>query len=242
MLRGLQRHATESPVHAVQVAIKHSGGSQVHQPNLGASNPRRAYAGCRQGDTSAQHREAACATPSLASPRKRFGIPYFAWRCRIGSPGVSSPRLPQHPACGSARGVSAGLEKAPLESASKAGYDTVRHDRFTCAGAIRPLRSARLTLCRRFGPSPCPTHYGGRLANTPSADRCAITPGVATVGAARIVVGTGGCSTPIDVALSPVPVAITVTLGFDGASRLFNLGLSSTPIAARAARCTALPE
>ena len=34
----------------------------------------------------------------------------------------------------------------------------------------------RLTLCRRFRPSPCPTHYGGRWATMPSADCCAITP------------------------------------------------------------------
>ena len=30
-------------------------------------------------------------------------------------------------------------------------------------------------LCRRFRPSPCPTHYDGRWATTPSADCCAIT-------------------------------------------------------------------
>ena len=78
--------------------------------------------------------------------------------CLIGSPGASNPQLPQHPACGSARGVSAGLEKPPLRGASKAGYGTGRQRRFTWAGALRSLRSARLTLCRRFGPSPCPTH------------------------------------------------------------------------------------
>jgi len=33
----------------------------------------------------------------------------------IGSPGASSPRLPQHPACGSARGVSAGWKRRPEE-------------------------------------------------------------------------------------------------------------------------------
>ena len=37
------------------------------------------------------------------------------------------------------------------------------------------MRSARLTLCRRFGPSPCPTHYDGPWATTPSADFCPIT-------------------------------------------------------------------
>ncbi len=47
---------------------------------------------------------------------------------------------------------------------SKAGYDTGRHGRFTWSGAVRRLRSARLTLCRQFRPSPCPTHYGGRSA------------------------------------------------------------------------------
>ena len=50
-----------------------------------------------------------------------------------------------------------------------------RRDRFTGSGAIGLPRSARLTLCRRCGPSPCPTHYGGRWAPTPSADCCAIT-------------------------------------------------------------------
>ena len=89
---------------------------------------------------------------------------------------MSSPRPPQHPACGSARGVSAGLERPPLRGASKAGYGTGRQSRFTWSGAVRPLRSARLSLCRRFRPSPCPTHYDGHLATTPSADCCAITP------------------------------------------------------------------
>ena len=93
----------------------------------------------------------------------------------IGSPEVSSSRLPQRPACGSARGVSAGWVTPPSRGASKAGYGTGRQSRFTWAGAVRPLRSARLTLCRRFRPSPCPTHYDGRLATTPSADCCAIT-------------------------------------------------------------------
>jgi hypothetical protein len=105
---------------------------------------------------------------------------------------VSSPRPPQHPACGSARGVSVGLERLPRRVTSKAGFETRRHDRFTCSGAIRPMRSARLTLCRRFGPAPCPTHYGGRLATTPSADCYAITLGVATECAARIIIGSGG--------------------------------------------------
>jgi hypothetical protein len=41
------------------------------------------------------------------------------------------------------------------------------------------LKSA--PLCRWFGPSPCPTHYRGRLATMPSADFCSITPRVAAV-------------------------------------------------------------
>jgi hypothetical protein len=68
---------------------------------------------------------------------------------------------------------------------SNAGYGTSRQDRFTRSGALRPLRSARLARCRRFGPSPCPTHYGGRLATTPSADFCPVTPGVAAGRAAE---------------------------------------------------------
>ena len=47
---------------------------------------------------------------------------------------------------------------------SNAGYATSRQGRFTRSGALRPLRLARLSRCRRFGPSPCPTHYGGCLA------------------------------------------------------------------------------
>ena len=47
---------------------------------------------------------------------------------------------------------------------SNAGYATRRQGRFTRSGALRPLRLARLARCRRFGPSPCPTHYGGRWA------------------------------------------------------------------------------
>jgi len=88
---------------------------------------------------------------------------------------VSNPRLPQHPACGSARGVSVEAERSLVKETSKAGDETDRHERFTWSGARRPMRSARLTLCRRFRPSPCPIHYDGHWATTPSADRCAIT-------------------------------------------------------------------
>ena len=115
---------------------------------------------------------------------------------------------------------------------SKAGDVTGRHVRFTWSGALRPLRSARLTLCRQFRPSPCPTHYGGRSATTPSADFCSITPGVATERAARVVAGSGGDSAAFAQALSPAPMTTTATLGFDGVSVPFEPGLSSTPIAA----------
>ena len=118
---------------------------------------------------------------------------------------------------------------------SKAGDDTGRHVRFTWSGAVRPLRSARLTLCRQFRPSPCPTHYGGCSATTPSADFCSITPGVATERAARVVAGSGGDSAAFAVALSPAPMTTTATLGFDGVSVPFEPGLSSTPIAAHTA-------
>ena len=61
---------------------------------------------------------------------------------------------------------------------SKAGYDNrppswlhlVRCNASPEAGAAPP--------CQRFGPSPCPTHYGGRLASMPSADFCPVTPAI----------------------------------------------------------------
>ncbi len=118
---------------------------------------------------------------------------------------------------------------------SKAGYDSGRQSRFTWSGAVRQPRPARLTLCRQFGPSPCPTHYGERLATTPSADFCSITPGVATGRADRVVAGAGGDSAAFAVALSPAPMTTTATLGFDGVSVPFEPGLSSTPIAAQTA-------
>ena len=112
-----------------------------------------------------------------------------------------------------------------------AGYATNRQGRFTRSGAVRPLRPARLTRCRRFRPSPCPTHYGGRLATMPSADFCPITPGVTARRAARVTVGSGGDSSAFAPALSPAPVATTAPVGFDGDSSPFELGLSSTPVA-----------
>ena len=104
------------------------------------------------------------------------------------------------------------VEKVTGKETSKAGYGTGRHSRFTWSGAVRPLRSARLTLCRRFGPSPCPTHYGGRWATTPSADCCAITPRRYHRVRCRMAVGSGGCSTPFAVALSPAPMTIICDL------------------------------
>jgi hypothetical protein len=46
----------------------------------------------------------------------------------------------------------------------QAGYATNHQGRFTRSGALRSLRLARLARGRRSRPSPCPTHYGGRLA------------------------------------------------------------------------------
>jgi hypothetical protein len=94
----------------------------------------------------------------------------------IGSPGAFIPQLPQHPACGSARGASSGVERNTNKMAtSNAGSVTNRQPSFTRSGAILELRLGRLARCRRFRPSPCPTHYGGRLATMPSADFCPIT-------------------------------------------------------------------
>jgi hypothetical protein len=126
-------------------------------------------------------------------------------------------------------------------AAFNAGYETNRQDNFTRSGAISPLRLARLSRCRRFGPSPCPTHYGGRLATMPSADFCPVTPSVAARRAARVTVGSGGDSSAFALALSPAPLATTAPLGFDGISSPFGLGLSATPIGTRTARGTDLP-
>ena len=124
---------------------------------------------------------------------------------------------------------------------SNAGYGTSRQDRFTRSGAVRPLRRARLSRCRRFGPSPCPTHYGGRWATMPSADFCPIPPGVTARRAVWVPVGSGGCSTAFAVALSPVPMATTTTVGFGGSSTAFAVGLSPIPLAAQTARGADLP-
>jgi hypothetical protein len=159
----------------------------------------------------------------------------------IGSPGVFLPRLPQHPACGSARGASSGCERTIEVTASNAGYDTARQERFTRSGAVRTMRAERLTRCRRFGPSPYPTHYGGRLATMPSADFCPITPDVTARRAARVAVGSGGDASTFALGLRPAPMATTATLGFDGDSGPFEPALSSTPVAAQAASGADLP-
>lgn len=124
---------------------------------------------------------------------------------------------------------------------SNAGYVANRQGCFTRSGAVQPLRHAWLTRCRRFRPSPCPTHYGGRLATMPSADFCPVTPDVAARRAARIAVGSGGDSSAFALALRPASLATTAPVGFDGVSSPFGLGLSSTPVGARAARETDLP-
>ena len=125
---------------------------------------------------------------------------------------------------------------------SNAGYVANRQGCFTRSGAVQPLRHARLTRCRRFRPSPCPTHYGGRLATMPSADFCPVTPSVAARRAARVTVGSGGNSSVFTLDRSPAPVVTTAPLGFDGSSSPFELALGSTPIGTRTARETDLPE
>ena len=98
---------------------------------------------------------------------------------------------------------------------SNAGYATSRQSRFTRSGALRPLRLARLARGRRFGPSPCPTHYGGHWATMPSADFCPVTPNVAVQRAARVAVGSGGDSRPFGLGLSSTPRAVRAACGTD---------------------------
>jgi len=134
-----------------------------------------------------------------------------------------------------------GLKDHHKMAAFNAGYETNRQDHITRSGAISPLRLARLARCRRFGPSPCPTHYGGRLATMPSADFCPITPDVTARRAARVTLGSGGSSNAFALALSPAPMATTAPVGFDGDSSPFELALSSTPLETRTASGTDLP-
>ena len=109
-------------------------------------------------------------------------------------------------------------------AAFNAGYATHRQVPFTRSGAVGSLRCERLTRCRRFRPSPCPTHYGGRLATMPSADFCPVTPSVAARRAARVTVGSGGDSSAFALGLSPTPMVTTAPLGFDGDSSAFAAG------------------
>jgi hypothetical protein len=122
-----------------------------------------------------------------------------------------------------------------------AGYATNRQGRFTRSGALLPMRLARLSRCRRFRPSPCPTHYGERLVTMPSADFCLITPDVTAKRATRVTVGSGDYSSTFALALRPAPLAIAAPLGFNGSSSTFGTALSLTPIGTRIARETDLP-
>jgi hypothetical protein len=93
--------------------------------------------------------------------------------------GGSSPPAPTAPRMAGPHGTLPPDGKGHRKmTASNAGYGTSRQDRFTRSGAVRSLRRAPLSGCRRFGPLPCPTHYGERLATMPSADFCPITPSV----------------------------------------------------------------
>jgi hypothetical protein len=97
-------------------------------------------------------------------------------------------------------------------------------------------------LCRRFRPLPCPTHYGRRLATTPSADFYPVTPGVAAGRAVREALGSGRDSIPFEMALSPAPMASTGTLGFGGDPTPFGMALSPTLQAPQAAVWADLAE
>ena len=64
----------------------------------------------------------------------------------------------------------------------KAGYVILAPSRyFPFVTGNATIEQSTTPLCRWFRPSPCPTHYCGRLATTPSADFCSITPCVAAV-------------------------------------------------------------
>jgi len=97
--------------------------------------------------------------------------------------------------------------------------------------------SALTSHVRPFASRP----FHDRAATMASADFCPVTPDVAARRAARIAVGSGGDSSAFALALRPVPLATTAPVGFDGVSSPFGLGLSSTPVGARAARETDLP-
>ena len=129
-----------------------------------------------------------------------------------------------------------------IMATSNAGYGANRQGRFTRSGALRPLRLARFARCRWFRPSPCPTHYGGRLATMPSADFCPITPGVTARRTAPVAVGSGGDSSTFALALSPAPMTTKDPLGVNGDSSPFGPALSSTPIGSQAASGADFPS
>jgi hypothetical protein len=153
----------------------------------------------------------------------------------IGSPGVFLPRLPQHPACGGPHGARPSDWKGLQHDDRVVLQSWLRHTAprpFHPVGYSTSVSGARLALCRRFGPSPCPVHYGERLATTPSADFCPLTHDVDAARATRITVGAGGLSSAFARGLSLAPVATTARLGFDGDScrrRVVTMPIRLTP-------------
>jgi len=64
----------------------------------------------------------------------------------------------------------------------KAGYVISAPSRyFPFVTGNATIELSTTPLCRWFRPSPCPMHYCGRLATTPSADFCSITSCVAAL-------------------------------------------------------------
>jgi hypothetical protein len=127
-------------------------------------------------------------------------------------------------------------------SASKLVTTTYRQHGLPVVTGNAHAEISAAPLCRRFRPSPCPSHYGGRLATTPSADFCPVTPGVTAGRAAREAVGSGGDPIPFEMALTPAPRASTGTLGFGGDPTPFGAALSPTSLAPQAAGWADLPN
>ena len=69
------------------------------------------------------------------------------------------------------------------------------------------LELSTAPLCRWFRPSPCPTHYRGRLATMPSADFCPRTSYVAALRAVCRLRVRWGYPRAFALALSPAPIA-----------------------------------
>ena len=133
-----------------------------------------------------------------------------SWQCatmhgQSGRRGFFSPGSHSTPHAGPHGALPPDWKRQPLMAAFNAGYTMHRHDPFTRSGAVRSVRHMWLTRCRRFRPSPCPTHDGGRLATMPSADFCPVTPSVAARRVARVTVGSGGDSSAFALALSRLP-------------------------------------